>query len=168
MADFRVTVDDRDAQQRIQRLALFLSDLRPFWPIVKRLVAGRDGWWARQFATEGGFGGAPWAELSPRYAALKATVFPGKPILQAAGGVRRAASNPKVSAGPRSLTLTIDDAGEEHGLRRRTGPVLQYLQEGTARMPARPLVFGDPLPPAATAELEAAADRFVRDLLGRI
>jgi hypothetical protein len=168
VADFRIHVDDHDAQQRIEKLALFLSDLRPFWPIVKRLVSGQGGWWARMFETEGAFGGTPWTPLDRRYAALKATVFPGKPILQAAGGIRRAASNPTVAAGPRSLTLTIDDSGEEHGVLRTRGPVLQFHQEGAGRLPARPLVFGDPLPAVATTELEASADVFMRDLLGRI
>jgi hypothetical protein len=164
---WHITVNGHDADRRIEKLALFLSDLRPFWPIVKRLVSGRGGWWSRQFETEGAFAGAPWAALNPRYAAIKATMFPGKPILQAAGGIRRAASNPKVSMTPRSLSLTIDDSAEKHGPRGRTGPVLQYHQDGDG-VPRRPLVFGDPLPPVAAFELEQAADGFVRDLLGRI
>lgn len=167
MNDDLVKVDARDADERIRRLALFLSDLRPFWPVVYRLVAGAGGWWSRQFETEGAFAGRRWQQLSEPYARIKATVFPGKPILQARGGIRRAASRPKRIATPRSLTLLIDDSDEQHGISGSRGPILQYHQEGRG-VPARPLVFGDPLPRAAEAELEQAADDYVRDLLRRI
>jgi hypothetical protein len=68
--------------------------------------------------------------------------YPGKGILVATGDMKRAASAPRACVTPTSLTLTIDD------------PKLQYHQDGTDRMPARPLVFGDPLPPEARAELD--------------
>lgn len=144
---------DRDAERRIEQLALFLTDLRPFWPEVARLARS---WWKRQFDTQGTFGGHPWAALSPTYAQWKARVYPGKPILQATGAMKRAASNPSRAATPTSLTLTIEDA--------KVG----YHQEGGGRLPARPLVFGDPLPAAARAELQQAADAYVRDLLNRL
>lgn len=166
--EIHISTNDAETQAQIEKLALFLSDLRPFWPIMKRLVTGAGGWWSRQFDTEGSFAGHEWAALSPRYEAIKATVFPGKPILQATGGLRHAASDPKVEYTPRSMILTIDDSNEEHGIARQAGPVLQYLQDGTDHMPARPLVFGDPLPAAARVELEQAAEDYIRDLVGRL
>jgi len=54
------------------------------------------------------------------------------------------------------LTLTIDD------------PKLEYLQTGTDRMPARPLVFDAPLPAGAQAELDAIAEHYITDLLARV
>jgi hypothetical protein len=152
----RINVDGTATELQIKQLAVFLTDLRPFWPVVKRLVTGAGGWWSQQFATEGSFGGHGWAALSPRYAAIKATMFPGKPILQATGALRQAASNPRGEYTSRAMTLTIDN------------PVASYHQEGTDKMPARPIVFGDPLPAVAAVELHEAADTYVRDLLGRL
>jgi hypothetical protein len=151
--EFDVHVDDHGEQARIEKLAVFMQDLRPFWPLVVPLVTG---WWRAQFATEGEFGGERWAPLSPLYAARKAIDHPGKKILEATGAMRRAASNPRRSVTPTSLTLTIDD------------DKLEYHQDGTSRMPARPLVFGDPLPVGAREELQHVADDFITDLLRRI
>jgi hypothetical protein len=148
-----IRVDDHGGEDRIRRLAVFLSDLRPFWPL---LVPTVTGWWRRQFDTEGEFGGARWAPLSPGYAARKAIVHPGTGILVATGAMKRAASSPRRTATPTSLTLTIDD------------PKAEYHQDGTARMPARPLVFGDPLPTGARAELDRIAEEYVTDLLRRV
>lgn len=114
----------------------------------------------RQFETEGSFGGSPWPALSSAYAARKASLGLRHEILQATGQLKQAASRPTRFATPLSLTLVIDDSGEKHG------PVLQFHQEGDG-VPKRPLVFGDPLPIAAHAELELAADRYVRDLFAR-
>lgn len=151
--DFEVHVDDHGEQERIEKLAVFMQDLRPFWPLIVPLVTA---WWRAQFETEGEFGGQRWAPLSAHYAARKAIDHPGKKILEATGALRRSASTPRRSVTPMSLTLTIDD------------PKLEYHQEGTGRMPARPLVFGDPLPVAARAELQHVADEFVNDLLRRL
>jgi hypothetical protein len=145
--------DDHGSGERISKLAVFMQDLRPFWPLVVPLVTG---WWRAQFATEGEFGGERWAPLSPLYAARKAIDHPGKKILEATGAMRRAASNPRRSITPTSLTLTIDS------------DVLPYHESGTARMPQRSLVFGDPLPVAARAELDRVAEGFVQDLLRRL
>jgi hypothetical protein len=144
--------DHANADRYYRRVEELLSDLRPFWPLVVPIVTG---WWREQFDTEGGFAGRPWAALSPAYAEWKAQKYPGKTILQATGDLRQAASRPSRTSTPRSLTLSIDD------------PKLEYHQDGTGRMPARPLVFGDPLPPAAALEIEAAAERYVGDFLRR-
>lgn len=147
-----IRFEHAEADRFYRRVELLLSDLRPFWPLVVPIVTG---WWRMQFETEGGFAGRPWAALSPAYAEWKQANFPGKPILQADGALRQAASRPSRLATPHSLTLTIDDEK------------LEFHQDGTPRMPARPLVFGDPLPPAAALEVQAAADRYVGDFLRR-
>lgn len=114
-----------------------------------------------QFETEGAFAGRPWAPLALSTVAQKQRLGLRPEILQATGQLKRAASKPRREATASSLTLTIEDAGPEHG------PVLQYHQEGDG-VPKRPLVFGSPLPPLAEQELEAAADRYVSDLLRRL
>lgn len=148
-----VHIDFNGTPERLQKLAVFMSDLRTFWP---RLVPLVTGWWRQQFDTQGGFAGHGWAPLSLDYAARKEVLYPGKGILQATGALRQAASRPARAVTPVSLTLTIDD------------PKLEHHQDGTDRMPARPLVFGEPLPLAAAAELQAAAGDYVTDLLRRI
>lgn len=153
MAEIDVHFDDHGSQERIQRLAVFLTDLRSFWPLVVPLATS---WWRRMFETDGEFGGERWAALSPEYEAWKSVHFPGKGILQRTGEMKRAVSNPSRAVTPTSLTLTIED------------PKLPYHQEGTANMPQRLLVFGEPLPGEAQLELDAAAEAYVTDLLGRL
>ena len=152
-----VRVDDFGEQARIERLAVFLTDLRSFWPL---LVPVATGWWRKQFDTSGEFGGQQWAPLSPGYEAWKSVNFPGKGILQRTGEMKRAASNPSRAVTPTSLTLTIES------------DVLPYHQQDDnavgGRLPRRPLVFGEPLPADAQAELDAVAEGYVRDLLGRL
>ena len=156
--DIRVDVDGSDADRQVRLLELALTDLQPFWRVVTPMVRR---WWKAQFDTEGGFAGHAWTPLSPQYAAWKARHYPGKGILQATGQLKQAASRAQSYATPSTLTMIIDDAGPAHG------PVLQYHQEGEG-VPRRPLVFGDPLPAIAAAELDLAAERYVRDLLGRV
>lgn len=156
---YRVEVHSEDAERRLERFALFISDLRPFWPRVTRIFIG---WMREQFETEGAFAGRPWAPLSPTTIAIKQGLGLRLQILQATGQAKQAASRPERTVTPHSLTLTIDDSGEHHG------PVLQYHQDGGARLPARPLIFGDPLPLVASRQLQGEAEGYVRDLLQRL
>lgn len=153
MAEIDVHFDDHGEQARIQRLAVFMTDLRSFWPLVVPLATS---WWRRQFETEGAFGGQKWADLSEPYATWKAANFPGKGILQRTGDMKRAASNPARAVTPTSLTLTIES------------DVLAYHAEGNTNLPQRLLVFGEPLPVEAQRELDVVAERYVTDLLGRV
>lgn len=153
MPDWSIRVDDDGARRALKLFETALSDLRPFWPLV---VILQRGWWKQQFDSEGGFAGARWAPLSAAYALTKRS---GRGILVDTGQMRDAADSPQRRATPHTLTLTINDAGPAHG------PVLQYHQFGTDRMPARPLVFGDPLPATAQIELDQAAEKYVDELL---
>lgn len=152
MSQFRIDVDSAEAEAQLRRIALFMLDLRPFWPLVVPLFIG---WMREQFESEGAFGGDGWAPLSPLYSAWKSLHFPGKSILQADGELRAAASRPERNATPRELMLRIVD------------PKVGYHQEGTDKMPARPLLF-DTLPPVAQAELQLAAVTYVRGIVGRL
>lgn len=149
MSTFHIEIDgDERAKRDLARLALFMNDLRPFWPLVVPLFIG---WMGAQFATEGAFGGQPWAPLKASTLARKGG---GKSILIDTGAMRRAASFPSRSVSPRTLTLTIVD------------PKIEYHQEGTTKMVARPVIFSD-LPPTAEAELKLAAEGYVRTLVAR-
>lgn len=152
MTDIRIKIDSADAERDLQRLALFLSDLRSLWPKVVPLFVG---WMRQQFETEGAFGGAPWAPLAFSTTQRKAGLGLRPQILQATGAMKDAASRPSRRVTARSLTLTITD------------PKLQYHQSGTPNMPARPLVF-ETLPIGAQRELEGAATEYVEDLLRRL
>ena len=146
-------------------LVTAVSDLRLFWP---RLVPVVTGWWSRQFSTSGAFGGRPWAPLTDPYAAYKATKAPGKPLLVYSSGLKRAAARPIRTQSPRTLTLTIDDSDYGHGPKKVKRSIVAFHQEGTSRMVARPLVFGDPLMPAAEEELRLAAEAYLTDFLHRL
>lgn len=143
----------QESREKLDRLALFLSDLRPFWPRVVPLFIG---WMARQFESEGTYlNGRRWAALSPEYRARKAVTHPSRTILIRDRDLRQAASRPHRFARPRTLTLTIRD------------PKAGFHQSGTPRMPARPLL-PDTLPAAPVRELEIAAEGYVTELVDRL
>lgn len=151
--------DDRGNTERLRWLAAQLVDLRPFWPKVVSLAIE---WWGKQFETEGLFGGHPWPPLSPEYAAWKAAHFPGRGLLVLHRDLREAASRPDREATPTMLVLTIPWArlkGEDVDL--------AWHQVGTEKMPARPLIFEDPLPAAAQLDLDRVMDEYLDDLIAR-
>ncbi|HLB03858.1 MAG TPA: hypothetical protein VJK66_02460 [Gaiellaceae bacterium] len=152
MTDIRIRLDSDAADRQLAQLALFLSDLRSFWPKVVPLFVL---WMEQQFSSEGAFAGAPWAPLAFSTRQRKARLGLRPQILQATGAMKQAASRPTRQVTPRSLTLTIED------------PKLGFHQAGTPQMPARPLIF-DRLPAAAEAELREAAADYVADLLRRL
>lgn len=156
---------DGPSEEQIRRLAAQLSDLRGFWPKVVPLFIV---WMRLQFESEGAYFGRPWAPLSPEYRVQKERLAPGKGILVFAGGIRQAASRPKRTVTPRSLTLTIPDDEWGHGPRGVKRPILQHHQAGGGNLPARPLIFTGPLPGPAAAELQGAANEYVADLLRRM
>lgn len=147
-----VVTGDEEFQRKVAQLQLFLQDLRTFWPL---LVPVFVGWMGAQFSTEGGWGGQTWAPLSPNYAAWKSVHFPGRSILIRDGDLRRAASEPRREVTPTTLSLWIDD------------PVATYHQDGTDRMPARPLI-PDRLPAVALAEVDEAAHEYVSTLVRQL
>jgi hypothetical protein len=152
MTDVRITVHAEDAERQIRFLALGLSDLRSFWPKVVPLFIS---WMREQFDSQGGFGGQGWAPLAFSTVQRKAALGLRPQILQATGAMKGAASRPSRSVTSRSLTLTIDS------------PYAGFHQEGTSKMPARPLIFED-LPGPAERDLEEAAEDYVQDLLRRL
>jgi hypothetical protein len=152
--------DDDGTRQKLQWLAAQLLDLRPFWPKVVTLAIQ---WWGQQFATEGAFGGRPWAPLSPAYAAWKAIHYPSRGILYAEGDLRMAVSLPEREATPTSLTLTIPWAR----IKGQNVDVAWHQEGNTQGMPARPIIFGDPLPPQAALDMDRVMDEYLDELIAR-
>lgn len=142
-----------EATPAIRALARFMNDLRPMWPLITAL---HQHWMSEQFKSEGGFAGERWQPLSPGYAEWKDKHYPGRGILVATGAMRSATQNPRRDALPLSLTLTVTD--EKIG----------YHQDGTDRMPARPVLFGDPLPPGAEEELRGVVEGYVDEIVAKL
>lgn len=152
MPYIRIDTEGFDKQvHRLEGFAAQMADLRGFWPV---LVPVFIRWMREQFATEGAWGGQRWARLSPAYAAAKAVRHPGKGILIAEGDLRQAASRPKRTVTPSSLTLEIVD------------PKIEFHQDGTDRMPARPVV-PSLLPAVAVQEVNELAEIYVTEALSR-
>jgi hypothetical protein len=165
---------------RFQKLVAMLTDLRPFWPKVVPLFIR---WMAAQFESQGTWGGAHWAPLSPDYLAWKMQHYPGKPILQATGDLRQAASRPLRRATPLTLELLIDDSMYLHGAKKTKAgkepeprAVAPYHQFGggsseiggvEGRPPQRQII-PSVLPDAALADLRTAADQYVTDLARKL
>lgn len=85
----------------------------------------------KQFDKQGAYYGALWSPLSPKYGAWKARVRPGKPILEFDGTLRE------------SLTQRPFGIDEITSKSMTVGTGLDYapyLQNGTKRMPARPIL----------------------------
>lgn len=140
-----------EAERNLRGFAATMLDLRPFWPLVVPLFVA---WMGEQFASEGAWGGDGWEPLTADYAAAKAQRFGGRSILIASGALRAASSRPQRLATPSSLTLTIFD------------PKIGFHQEGTDKMPARP-VIPDELPVSADFQLQLAADAYIADMARR-
>lgn len=141
-------VDPGDVGRRLQGFAAQLLDLRPFWPTAARL--GRE-WLKEQFATEGAFGGDPWAPLAASTVAQRGSAHP---ILDDTGALKGAASRPVRHATPLTLELEVVD------------PKIHFHQHGTRKMPRRPVV-PDVIPGHALAELQREFDQYVDGVIER-
>jgi len=127
----RFTIDisgDVQLDRAITRFSEGVSDYRPIWPLIYgEFQAEVKG----QFETEGAQGGAAWAPLSGAYSAWKVRTYPGKPILERTGDLKRSLTERDAPGAvfrpePRQLTMGSDV------------PYAVYHQKGTGKMPARP------------------------------
>lgn len=126
----RFTIDvagERQLDRGISRFEEGISDYRPVWDLIY------DDFLAEvkaQFESEGAHGGGRWAPLSERYARWKQKHYPGKPILERTGDLKkslteRGAPGAVFRSEPRALTMGTDV------------PYAIYHQTGTRKMPAR-------------------------------
>jgi phage gpG-like protein len=118
----------------LSRLHTDIADWTSFW---KERFAPLFYMRTKQdFILEGGASGASWAPLSPRYAAWKASMFPGKGILVRSGALKASLSGPTAPLAvfrPGTSSLEIGTAV----------PHAIYHQMGTSRMPQRPPMRAD-------------------------
>jgi phage gpG-like protein len=124
----RIKVDARAAIARMNSMERRSKDFRPIFRWAKRELERAN---AENFARNGlPVGG--WSPLKPRYAAWKATKFPGAPIMVASGKLfreLRSLNGPANSIRMKSATFGTD---------------LEYAkfhQYGTTRMPKRKIVY---------------------------
>jgi phage gpG-like protein len=91
MFRFRLDIAGEIQMDRgIARFADGVADYRPIWPVIE------DDFYAmekEQFETEGGAGGEHWVEPSPEYEGWKEAHYPGRPILERKGDLKRSLTN---------------------------------------------------------------------------
>lgn len=108
------------------RFADQITDWRPVFDLI---IEDYQDVETKHFQTEGRSGlGQQWADLSPDYAMWKSENYPGRPILVREGDMRQAVLEPKIRKKRDYLRLRIKDEK------------LEYHQEGTKSMPARPVL----------------------------
>lgn len=141
----RIKVDLRDVAAK---LGLLRANLK--LALLQGIAEGIFQMARRSFDQQASPEGAPWVPLSPRYAGLKARLFPRKPILQAHGillrSLFRGVEGDQAIIGSSLPYAAIHQFGGAAG---RRGP---FKKKGgkRAQIPARPF-----MPQLATAEAEA-------------
>lgn len=112
-------------------LSLYITrftDLRALWPGIAADIGAEN---KKQIDSQGRHGSTPYEELSPPYAAWKASQVGPKPILIFSGDMFDTLTNPS-SSGFVTITRKLDMT-----IIFRS-PYARYHQRGTKKMPARP------------------------------
>lgn len=124
----RLSVDGEEVYARgfemIQARANNLSV--PLAQIGKRIVVDVG----EQFASDGAWGGTPWAPLSEPYATWKEDHFPGRPLLVQTGEMRAHLLNYAQSVRVTAFSMLYEPDSD----------IAYFHQHGTEKMPARPEV----------------------------
>jgi phage gpG-like protein len=130
MVRLSLTIDGEQAvSRRLLRWQQAADNAAPLFATIADAWAEAN---RRQFDSRGGYGGVRWQPLSPAYAAWKATVYPGQPIMEATGALRRSLTGgwDVYQIGPRSMRVGSNVAyGKYHQSRRPR-----------RRLPRRPVV----------------------------
>ncbi len=138
-----------EIRRNLGRLSKGVKDLRePFEDIVDDFEEVETN----QFRTLGLSESAGWAPLSPKYAAVKAKLWPGQPLLVASGRMRAAltgrTSDSVREIKPLELRMGVDDSALPYPKFHGSG-TLQHFErrtrtEGLSGMPRRPPIeFGE-------------------------
>lgn len=129
MLELRMTIVGEQVFARtLQGLEERAEDLRPVWDkLANRFGSAMK----RQFSSEGRYGGSGWAPLSPDYAAAKARMWPGQPILVASGGMR---------AGLTDQPFDVDVREPHMFIVGTMDPKAEWHHKGAGRLPRRPVV----------------------------
>lgn len=133
MITVKVTVTGRDnAINQLNRLKDIVKDMHSIYKDV-------GDWWIKflqgeVFASEGGVYGKRWANLDERYAFYKATKWGSVGILIASGHLRQGWNQYVTSDYLIVKNEATNNRGDYYGA---------YHQNGTTRMPARPILLVD-------------------------
>jgi phage gpG-like protein len=134
---FRFRLDIAGEIQMDRGIAHFadgVADYRPIWPVIE------DDFYALekdQFKTEGAEGGERWKELSEGYAYWKEKEYPGKPILERTGDLKKSLTSPNDPNTVRieeRKTLTL-------GTRIPYAIYHQSIEPRTSNLPRRPEIM---------------------------
>ena len=128
MAAVRFTFTVEGETQIDRTLARFhenVTDARPLWEELADKFARAE---VRQFNSEGGYGSGGWPALSPRYAAWKAHHYPGKPILEREGALRKSLTKRPFGVEVIEPGFMVVGSGIDYG---------KYHQAGAGRLPRR-------------------------------
>lgn len=113
---------------RFDGIARSTEDLRPAWPAIAEEFYRIE---EEHFSSQGARSGNQWQELSPKYAQWKSVNYPGQPILQRTGNLKRSLTgqdDPNAIYDPQPDSLTL-------------GTSLSYAayhQAGEGKLPQRP------------------------------
>lgn len=136
---------EQQVDRAVGRIADNVENATPaFEALADRFAAAEQA----QFASQGAYGGAAWAPLSPAYAAWKAAHFPG-PILVRTGALRGSLT---------SRPFGVETIGAMQAVFGTAVSYAGYHQSGTSKMPARPPVK---LPESEKAAWAKVIQRFI-------
>lgn len=128
MARLRITLAVEGEVQLDRTLARFtdaVSDAAPVWEVLANRFAALE---RRQFASEGAYASGGWTPLSPRYAAWKARRYPGKPILERTGELKRSLTERPFGVEVIEAGFMVVGSGTDYG---------RYHQAGGGTLPQR-------------------------------
>lgn len=109
----------------LARFAAGLDDARPVWEKLARRFGVLN---RAQFASEGATGSGGWQALSPDYAEWKARHYPGKPILERTGDLKRSLTRRPYGVEVLERRFMVLGSDVEYG---------PYHQAGGDRLPQR-------------------------------
>jgi phage gpG-like protein len=142
MIRLSITCDADDAIKKLDGMIARSQDFRPVLRWAKQELEKSN---AANF-TSSGLPVGGWSPLKPRYAAWKATNFPGSSILVQTGKLFRSLSN--LNGSPNYIGLSSAEFGTNV-------EYAKFHQYGTTKMAKRQIVFEPPLFAAALAERAA-------------
>lgn len=108
---------DVQLSRTLARFSENVNDARPAWEAIAQRFMFLE---RRQFRSEGRFSGG-WAPLSPRYAAWKATHYPGARILHREGDLEESLTNRPFGVEVIEPTFVILGSAVEHGKYHQRG-----------------------------------------------
>lgn len=133
--DIKVKVDLNNTKDRLDNMK---DRMKNFNPVFRWGAKRLERAFSQNFTMMGAMSAAAmvkgmWPPLDPAYAAQKASVFPGAPMLVRTGALWADVSN--LSNSPKNV---LSDMQAEYVVDNR---IAKFHQYGTESMPARPVVF---------------------------